>query len=305
MVDFHLDRKSIKGHNSVYLNIQTEYPKKKWLVKNNYKFLPSILDSYGIKSKYLVGELNEINDKTIQISSINYICKLFGENHVDYLKKIPWKEHCYDTTPNKKIHPLKNDNEKKFMVEVINKWEKDKINCDSFIYSINKLLCIRDHLEPLGYVLKFDAKNDREFEHISEMWNGYKTHLTRGYKLKYIIDRDFQLFIEEDIVIDNEVFKPKLLLTEEQYRMEGYIMKNCMAKQFTHGAVYLYVSLQNKRKRINLQYRKGSMVQSFGKANTTTPKTFDDAIKVLNSRFGEFPKIEWQREKYDLIQKKK
>lgn len=305
LVDFHLDKKGIKGHNSVYLNIQTEYPKKKWLEKNDYKFLPSILDNYGIKSKYLVGELNEIHNKPIQISSINYVCKLFGENYIDYLKKVPWKEHCYDIPPNKKIHPLKSENEKKFMVEIMNKWEKDKIYGDSFIYSINKLLSIRDHLEPLGYILKFDAKNDREFENISEMWNGYKTHLTRGYKLKYVIDPNFQSFIEEDIIIDSEVFKPKLLLTEEQYRMEGYIMKNCMAKQFTHGAVYLYVSLQNKRKRINLQYHKGGMVQSFGRANITTPEIFYDAIMILNSRFGYFPAIEWQRMKYDFIQKMK
>jgi hypothetical protein len=51
IVDYHLDKKGIKGHDAVYYDIQNDYPKKKWLEKNDYKFLPSVLDYYGIKSK--------------------------------------------------------------------------------------------------------------------------------------------------------------------------------------------------------------------------------------------------------------
>ena len=58
LVDFHLDRKNIKSHDGIYYDIQNDYPKKKWLIKNDYKFLPAVLDSYGIKSRYLIGELN-------------------------------------------------------------------------------------------------------------------------------------------------------------------------------------------------------------------------------------------------------
>ena len=45
LVDFHLDKKNIKGHDGVYYHIQYDYPKKKWLKKNDNKFLPSILNS--------------------------------------------------------------------------------------------------------------------------------------------------------------------------------------------------------------------------------------------------------------------
>ena len=128
LVDFHLDVKGIKGHDSVYNDIQNEYPKKKWLVKNDYKFLPAVLDHYGIKSKYLISELNKNWDKPIYISSLNYLCKLFGANYIDYLKQFVWESHCYDLPPNKKIHELKNESEKKCMVSVINKWEKDTLN---------------------------------------------------------------------------------------------------------------------------------------------------------------------------------
>jgi hypothetical protein len=300
LVDYHLDIKGIKGHNAVYYDIQNDYPKKKWLEKNDYKFLPSVLDYYGIKSKYLIKELSQ-NVRQIQISTLNYICKLFGNNHIEYLKKFMWEPHCYDTPPNKKLHYLKNESEKEFMVKVINDWEVDTIKTDSLIYTLNKLFSIRDLLEQRGLNLKFKAKNDIEFDNVMEMWSGLKLHFARGYKVRYLMSEDFVKEIEEDITIGELVFKPKILLTEDDFRIEGFNMKNCMSKQFAHGVVYIFTSLQHKRKRINLQYRKGNLIQSYGKANTTVLQIFEEATNILTSRFKKYPTIEWKKDKYDFI----
>jgi hypothetical protein len=300
LVDYHLDIKGIKGHNAVYYDIQNDYPKKKWLDKNDNKFLPAVLDYYGIKSKYLIKELSQ-NVRQIQISTLNYFCKLFGDNHVEYLKKFIWEIHCYDTPPNKKLHYLKNESEKDFLVKVINDWEIDTIKTDSLIYTLNKLFSIRDLLEQRGVNLKFKAKNDIEFDNIMETWSGLKLHFARGYKVRYLIPEDFVKEMEEDIVIDELVFKPKLLLTEDDFRIEGFNMKNCMSKQFAHGVVYIFASLQHKRKRINLQYRKGNLIQSYGKANTPVIEIFEEATNILTSRFKKYPTIEWKKDKYDFI----
>jgi hypothetical protein len=300
LVDYHLDIKGIKGHNAVYYDIQNDYPKKKWLEKNDYKFLPSVLDHYGIKSKYLIKELSH-NVRQIQITTLNYFCKLFGDNHIEYLKKFTWESHCYDTPPNKKLHYLKNESEKEFMIKVINDWEVDTIKTDSLVYTLNKLFSIRDLLEQKGLNLKFKAKNDIEFDNIMEMWSGLKLHFARGYKVRYLIDEDFIKEIEEDIVIDGLVFKPKILLTEDDFRIEGFNMKNCMSKQFAHGVIYIFASLQYKRKRINLQYRKGNLIQSYGKANTPVIEIFEEATNILTSRFKKYPTIEWKKDKYDFI----
>ena len=300
LVDYHLDIKGIKGHNAVYYDIQNDYPKKKWLDKNDYKFLPAVLDYYGIKSKYLIKELSQ-NVRQIQISTLNYFCKLFGDNHVEYLKKFIWEIHCYDTPPNKKLHYLKNESEKDFLVKVINDWEIDTIKTDSLIYTLNKLFSIRDLLEQRGVNLKFKAKNDIEFDNIMETWSGLKLHFARGYKVRYLIPEDFVKEMEEDIVIDELIFKPKLLLTEDDFRIEGFNMKNCMSKQFAHGVVYIFASLQHKRKRINLQYRKGNLIQSYGKANTPVIEIFEEATNILTSRFKKYPTIEWKKDKYDFI----
>jgi hypothetical protein len=302
LVDYHLDVKGIKGHDSVYHDIQNDYPKKKYLEKNDYKFLPSVLDYYGIKSKYLVSELNKNWGKPINIGSLNYLCKLFGENYLDYIKQIIWEYHCFDVPPNKKMHELKNESEKKCMVSVIQKWEKDTLKSDSLIYSLNKLFSIRELLENRGLQLKFKAKNDADFENTLEMWSGIKFHFARGYRVKYEISEDFIKMIEDDIVIDGVTYKPKMILTEEEFRIEGYTMKNCMGKQFPHGVIYLYVALQTGRKRINLQYKKGMLVQSYGKANTVVPEdVFGKATHILTDRFKTEPNIMWKKEKYDFI----
>jgi len=301
LVDFHLDRKNIKSHDGIYYDIQNDYPKKKWLIKNDYKFLPAVLDSYGIKSRYLIGELNRYEGKPIHISSLNYICKLFGENYIDYIKKIIWENHCFDLPPNKKTHQLKNESEKDCMVKAINNWETETLKSDTLIYSLNKLFSIRDLLETKKIDLKFKAKNDNEFENHMETWLGYKLHFARGYRVRYSIPTDVVNDVEIDIVLNGETYKPNILLTEEDYRVEGFTMKNCMAKQFPHGSIYIFISLHHGRKRINLQYRKGNLIQSYGKANTTVPDSYNEVIDILTQRMKKYHNIEWKKEKYDFL----
>ena len=301
LVDYHLDIKGIKGHDAVYYDIQNDYPKKKWLEKNDYKFLPSVLDYYGIKSKYLIKELSQ-NVRQIQISTLNYFCKLFGDNHVNHLKKFNWESQCYDSPPNKKLHYLKNESEKDFLIKVINNWETDSIKTDSLVYNLNKLLSIRELLEQKGMEnLKFKAKNDIDFDNLLETWAGYKLHFARGYKVRYVISEEIIKDLEEDIIVDDLIFKSKLILTEDEFRIEGYNMKNCMAKQFLHGSIYLFTALQHKRRRINLQYRKGNLVQSYGRANTAVIPLFERATQILTDRMKKYNHLEWYKEKYDFI----
>lgn len=304
IVDFHLDIKNIKGNNSVYAYIQYDYPKQKWLRKNDNKYIPAILDGYGIKSKYLIGELNDETSHT-QIKSLNYICKLFGGNYIDYIKQIPWKNHCYVLIGNKKTHQLKNDDEKKIMIQLIKDWDSDKVYNESFVYSINKLLSIREELERVGYNLKFNVKTCEEFENLLATWTSYKTHLNRGFKYRYKFDVEFLNEIERPIVVNDITYTPKILQTEDDFMVEGFIMKNCMNKQFIHGSIYIFVSLLiNDKKRINLQYRKGNLIQSYGRANTDVPQEFFPGIEILTQRFKDYNDIEWVKERYDFIPKK-
>ena len=119
--------------------------------------------------------------------------------------------------------------------------------------------------------------------------------------MKYTLPLFFLNEIEEEIKINDDVFTPKVLLTEDDFRLEGLMMKNCMSKQFMHGSLYIYVSLRNKRKRVNLQYRKGVLSQSLGRANSTVSEFFNESIKILNQRLIKHQDITWKKDKYDFL----
>lgn len=301
LVDFHLDRKKIKGHDSVYHTIISEYPKHKWLKNNEHKFLPAVLDSYNIKSKYLIGEINKNSSQNINIKTLNYLCKLFGENHVDYLRQFDWVSWCLFNTPNKKTHTLKNEYEKNNMVNLIKNWQTNTDTTSSLIDVINETLTTRDFVESKGIELKFNAKTSERFEILFEEWDNLKTHFKRGYRVRYTYPDYFLYEIESDIKIKDKIFEVKILKTEEDFKIEGYLMKNCMGKEFKHGIVSTYITMKHNRTRINLQYKNGLLLQAYGKANSQIDDTFTDAIKVLNGRMSDNQKVTWFKEKFDFI----
>ena len=108
-------------------------------------------------------------------------------------------------------------------------------------------------------------------------------------------------YIESPIEVDGVIFKPKLILSEDQFKVEGMIMKNCMAKQFQMGLLLTHVSLSSGRHRINVQYRKGVLNQAYGKTNTEVPEMFKLPLVELTERMMEFKHIQPKREKNDFI----
>lgn len=301
IVDFHLDRKNIKGYDDVYNTIQNNYPKKKWLKQNNNKFLPSILDEYGIKSKYIISKLNNCGNGYVNIKTVKYVCKLFGENYIDYIRNFDWIPVCMDDVPNNRIHQLKNDSEKKIIIKLINSWFNDNSAVESFVGLLNQILTLRDDLEKIGYELKFNSKSYNEFIHLLETWKSLKIYLNRGYKLKYQFPIDFKNEIEKNVVIGKNIYEIKILESEDDFRLEGFFMKNCMSNQFSNGLVFIYISMEYKKQKINLQYKNGNLINSYGKANTPVPLDFKESITILNSRIKKYSEITWIKEKYDFI----
>lgn len=304
LVDYHLDKNKIKGHNNVYDDIQFDYPKSKWLKRNDYKFLPAVLDSYNIKSQYMIKELNKERDRPLYIKSVNYLCKLFGEDYHNYLQQIDWKAHCFTLPPNNKTHELKNKKERINLIKVIKTWGKSQnetILNEDLIVQLNSLFSIRDKISEKYPCIEFDSKNDSQFDELSANWRSIKKHLQRGYKERYLLPENILETIEDEIVVNNMVFKPRILLSEDDFIMEGKTMKNCMSKQFTNGLIFLFISMKHKKDSVNLQYRKGMLVQSYAKANTPVPELFNKAIEILNTKMRTFSDLTWKKEHFDFI----
>lgn len=301
LVDYHLNQKNIKGHDNVYFDIMNLYPPKKYLNLNENKFLPATLDWLKIKSKFLIKELNS-SDLPINIPSLNFLCKLFGENHLDYIKKINWKTHCVDSLKfGLKGESLRSDIEKNSFIKMINNWNKSSTNLDNVFVCISKLLKLRRDLESIGVTINLTPKNDNQYSNMIEKLTNLKQYYQRGFKLKYVFPQEFLDEIQKEIIHGDNVFKVKVLLSEEDYIHEGYQMKNCMSKQFTNGMLYVYLRVSIKNKHVNLQYRKGQLVQSYGKSNTPVPSIFLPFIELLNNKFKQFSELKWTKEKYDFI----
>lgn len=304
IVDYHCFKKGIKGHDDIYGDILYEYPKTKWLKKNDYKFIPAVLDSYGIKTKFLIGELNARPiSQSIDMRSVNFMCKLFGENYVDYFKKIDWRIICNERINNSRTHILKNDVEKDSMVKLLNSWDDAEHFSifDHKLKTINDILTTREFIESYGVETKLTAKNPRQLLDLSERWEITKKHYRLGYKIKYNIPDEIIEDIQEPIICNGNTFQPIVINSEEQFKIEGAVMKNCMAGQFSFGSYYMYIAIACGRKRVNVQFRKGKLVQARGKANIDLPEDFTEAVDILSKKLLKYQELSWKREKYDII----
>lgn len=298
---FFIDKKDIKGNDHILQHIQEYLPKKKWLKKNDNKFIPAVLESLGIKSKYLIKHLNIEGSGDIRISTLNYFCKLFGDNYLQYLKQIPWQKESAYYLSFRKIHRLKDEREKRSLANIMNEWwEMENTDPVPLSNILQEMFSIREFVESCGLPLTFNPKNVFEFYILLEHWKSLKAHYKRGYKLKFSFDESFIKDIEEPIIVNNEVFLPKILITEEDFNIEGTIMGNCMAQQFKFGGFNIYVSLSHGKKRINAQYKNGELIQHFGKANTTIMDYFYPALNILTERVSKYSNLKWEKIKYDI-----
>ena len=179
----------------MYEMIGEVYPQK-WLKINDNKFL-LMLDEYGIKSKYLIKILSSsTNDvKLINIRTLIFICKLFGENYVDYIKQFNWKE-CSSTfiNPPKKTFICKNDVEKKVILRIFKDMNKSKLTVPiiTILTYIHQLFNIREFLEKNGFQnLKLDIKKIDDVEYLLDYWILLKKQATSGVVEKYLFPSDF------------------------------------------------------------------------------------------------------------------
>lgn len=308
IVDFHLYKKNIKSHDNVYSIIEDVYPKKKWLNINDNKFLPAVLDEYGIKSKYLIKMLSsptKSNIKTINIHTLIFICNLFGENYIDYIKQFNWIRLSNVHFKQPKRFVCKNEAEKKIILRIFQDQDNEEpIRMFTTLEYVYQLFNNREFLEKNGYEnLKLEIKKTDDIGYLLDYWLLLKKQITTGYLEKYSFPTDILQEIEAPIIVENKIFIPKILTSSEDFCIEGKRMKNCMSRQFGLGIVQIYMSLSCEKKRIDLQYQRGKLNMAYGKANTAVPQEiFGRAIEILNSRMMKYKGMKWEKKRYNIIQ---
>jgi hypothetical protein len=208
---------------------------------------------------------------------------------------------CSEKITVKKVYPCKNDAEKESLLNTLNNWDESEIMLDGRLKSINDLFTMRSFIEERGYVLKYKSKSSRDTSNLLEKWGLLKKHLKLGYKIRYNVPDDVIMDLEQPINYNGNVYKPMLILSEDQFKIEAMTMKNCMAGQFNLGFHYLYIAMSCGGKRVNVQYRKGKLVQARGKTNIDLPSEFERPVEILSNRVVKYTDLSWKREKYDII----
>jgi hypothetical protein len=229
------------------------------------------------------------------------LAKLFGDNYIDYLKKIDWKQICTEKVSPKVFYVCKNNTEKDFIVTTLNNWDDVNLLFDGQLKSIYEMFATKAFIEEHGIDLKFKSKNTYEFHNLLEKWKLIKKHIKTGFKVRYNLPDEVIQELEQPIIHEDKTYIPKLVLSEDQFRIEGMLMKNCMGGQFNLGAYYLYVAISCGSKRVNVQYRKGTLAQARGKTNIDLPKQFDGPVKIFTERMVKYKDLTWKKEKYDFI----
>lgn len=305
IVDYHLNKKNIKGHDNVYWHIMELYPKRKFLKLNENKFLPAILDQLNIKSRYLVGALSTKKDSSkINIKTLKFLCNLFGDNYLDYIKDFNWEEICLELLKSKKLFTCETEAEKKALAKSFKTYSDiDAFVHDGILNTVYDLFATRQFLKDNGLQLKIKGNSCQQLLSLKESWDLHKKHFKLGYKMRYTLPEEMIADLEQPIECNDKIYYPHLILSEDQFKIEGMIMKNCMARQFSVGALYVHAAIYSNKKRINVQYRKGILNQDKGKANINTPKEFKDVIDIFTNRMQKYADVYPEKEKYDIITK--
>lgn len=298
VTDFHLSKRKIKFHDNAYYHLLQVYPKTEFLKINDNKLLPAILDEHKIKSKFLVGKLSSDPYNNVNLHALKYLCHMFTNNYLDYIKKFDWVSISKTSFNPIKFHTCRNEYEKKIITNLIIDATVNNNKILSILETIYKILELNDFFISKNFDLKLKITNSNEIDKLLEEWTLLKKNVSKGHLLKHGIPDDIVTYIEEPISINGRIFQPKLLLTEVDYLLEGMRMKNCLGSQFKHGAVLYYISLSYRGKKIDLEFDKNVLKQQFAKANTPVKKElFDKPIKVLTDRLTNYKDLVWDTEK--------
>lgn len=296
IVHFHLNKNDIKPHNNIFFNILFDYPKKKHLKNNDNKYVSSVLEFYGIKNKYFVSEINK-PDNNIVISTLKCLTDIFGENYIDFVRKIPLTI-CDEPIRPRTKYILKNNVEKNNMVSLINKMVKnEKLEIIKKVY---KLMELYDFIDRNNISVKFKPEHIDDFDVIYDTLNEYKKFFNRNFIYTFTFPEKFLNIVEEDIVYKNKKYTVNILKSELDFLNESVKMKNCLLTHFYNGNYYLYLSIFDGEKTTDIQIRNNKIFQIYGKANSDPSKEMKEVSEILLNKIVKFGDVKWEKTMIDF-----
>ena len=311
-MDYFIEKRKLKMPDDFRGLFLYYYPTERYFKKNDRKFIASLLDRVGIKSKTTIKLLH--NRPNIDLNGLVELCYLLGDDypkyignvnpdvfddvkykttHMDYLKC----GHIYEWDGRECATYHISKSEKDNILSIINNTlvledSKDVSSGSTFLKDI--IYEFRDHFRQLEVIqkefpnYKLFARTYQNFREEHTTYSKIYNLMRKEYFKKYIYDQYTIDSIQEPIVInDDEIYYPHLLTREDEYIEEGQFMNHCVAS-YARSEGSMIVSLRTKdgSARVTNEYiiRNGNRQQSQGLKNTTPTENFIKPLKKLSDR---------------------
>jgi hypothetical protein len=296
----YLDAQGIKYPDN-WFELADAYPqpKKKDLVKCDYKYVDALMNAHNLKGDKIKKSLHTIN-RFVDANHFNLTCKIFGEkfilNQPDEVINLFLS--AWDIT-------ILSEN----VIRMSGLTKSEKLNFFE-IYKLyyNKLIdyhTINDHfrfyiflkdLEPI----KWKSKTHDEFTQEHYDWSEKYNHYTNG-DFTRIYNPTFVEKVNEVILTKDGPYYPEVLLTSKRYNNESFFQSNCV-KTYVKRIDSLLISMRRGQGeteerasieyRINLNLKHNTFdlerVQTLGKRNERLDNSWTDALVKLDSRVFEY-----------------
>jgi hypothetical protein len=308
-----VELKKIKVPNGdVLFWISNFYPTEKFLKKNDRKLIASILDMFGIKSKYTIKILHEYPN--LDLFGLFKFCSYFGRDYTKYISNLSpvvfensfyRKDKNVDFNNNKFqiIHSVKksyhlSDVEKENLVKIANSqnYRSDGILSERFIQLFD------DHFDMIEKIREYDPEihmrartfDEFHFEHTD--LSKIITAINKGWVIEYKFSEKMVEDIEKPIPLKvnlgtesepiygedlNVSFYPRILKREEEYVEEGKFMHHCVASYADKDkSIIVSLRTQDSMDRVTCEFdcQSGQLIQARHFCNKQPPADMEYVI---------------------------
>jgi hypothetical protein len=297
----YLDAQGVKYPNNWFELIDAyPQPKKKDLVKCEYKYVDALMKVHNLKGDKIKKSLHTIT-KFVDANHFNYACKIFGEKFIlnqpdDVINLFLSAWDLGTLSGNVTFFNSLSKSEKLNFFEIYKLYYRKLINT----HTINDHIRFYNFLKNLEPV-KWKSKTHDEFTQEHYDWSEKYNHYTNG-DFTRIYNPTFVEKVNEVILTKDGPYYPEVLLTSKRYNNESFFQNNCV-KTYIKRVSSLLISLRRgegeTEERASVEYDivplvwsngdfnfKLNRVQTLGKFNHRLDSSWDDVLVKLDERIS-------------------
>jgi hypothetical protein len=292
----YLDAQGIKVPNNWFELMNTyPQPKKKDLVKCEYKYIDALMRVHNLKGDKVKRVLHNV--KTFEgVNNFTNACLIFGEKFIlnqpdEFVQLL--LEKAQPGFHNNIGKGLLTKKEFSNFFEIYKLFQKGLVN-NNVIEDHFRFYRLLDEMEPV----KWTSRTHDEFVQEHYDWSEKYNHYTNG-DFTRIYNQEFVDKMNEVILTKDGSYYPEVLTTSKRYNNESFFQNNCV-KTYVKRVGSVLISLRRgegeteERASIEIEvtplvwpdemYFNLRRVQTLGKRNSRLDNSWDDVLGKLDDR---------------------